>query len=193
MTRVTAAVNHKKQDQTHLQSMRPENTNANVHLLPLTPVDAPDVADLHLQIWQQAYAPIFGAERLQQLPAAEFRKVWQERLQAGDYQCLGIYAQEQLAGFCGWGDYSSSTAEIYHFYLHPDYWGQGVAEQAMGQLINRIKAAGYPEVLLWVLKANIRAQRFYQKWGFVPTGAEQQRTRYGLLLHEVQFRKTITA
>lgn len=171
--------------------MQPQESGPTARLIPLSPQDAQAVADLHLQIWQQAYAPIFGAERLQQLPAAEFHKVWQERLQVGDYQCLGIYKENQLAGFCGWGACSDTIAEIYHFYLHPAYWGQGIAEQAMEQLLRTISHQAYPEVLLWVLKDNLRAQRFYQKWGFSPTGAEQQRTRYGLLLHEIQLKRTL--
>ncbi|MBW3546362.1 MAG: GNAT family N-acetyltransferase [Bacteroidetes bacterium] len=159
----------------------------------LKPADALEVADLHLQIWQQAYAPIFGAERLQQLPAAEFRNVWQERLEEGGYQCLGVFREKQLAGFCGWGEYSNTEAEIYHFYLHPDYWGLGIAEKIMDHLLIVISSAGYSEVVLWTLKENGRAQRFYQKWGFATTGKMQQRSRYGLLLQEIQMKRSATS
>lgn len=170
--------------------MRAKNTNANTHISLLGPADAPEVADLHLQIWQQAYAPIFGADKLQQLPAAVFRNVWQERLKEGGYQCLGVFREKQLAGFCGWGEHSNAEAEIYHFYLHPECWGLGIAEKTMDHLLTVISSAGYSEVVLWTLKENGRARRFYQKWDFTPTGAAQQRSRYGLLLQEIQMKRS---
>ncbi len=164
--------------------------NLSLQIKTLTPEYADVVADLHLQIWHQAYVPIFGAARLQQLSAQEFRQIWQKRLLEAKYECMGIFRQEQLIGFCGWGQYSSVTAEIYHFYLHADFWGLGIAEQIMEHLLKTIDTAGYAQVVLWVLKENRRAQRFYARWGFTPTGRAQERYRYTLKLEEIQLIKS---
>ena len=51
-----------------------------------------------------------------------------------------------------------------------EYYGKGVAQQLMKAALERLK--NYPKIVLWVLKENGRAIRFYRKCGFVPDGKE---------------------
>ena len=41
----------------------------------------------------------------------------------------------------------------------------------MDRVLARVKIAGYTCITLWVLEANARARRFYQRAGFIPDGA----------------------
>ena len=50
-----------------------------------------------------------------------------------------------------------------------------------------MKAAVYREVLLWVFEQNLRARRFYEKFGFVLSGQQQN----NLGANEIQYRKTL--
>ena len=162
-----------------------------ISVKPLGPEQAQQVSDLHLHIWRQAYAPIFGKERLQDLPREESRKTWQERMHLERYKGIGLWQQERLIGFAGWGVEAPAIAEIYHFYLHPDYWGGETAGSFMQYLLQLIRQQNHPEVVLWVLKENKRAQRFYRKQGFEPAQQEKQRTKWGLILQEVKFRRQL--
>lgn len=153
----------------------------------LTLADAVAVSDLHLLIWPQAYASIFGEERLQQLPREESRQTWHVRLQNPGYKGVGLWQEQRLMGFAGWGEVGPASAEIYHFYLHPELWGGGAASWFMHYLLQQLREKPFQKVVLWVLRYNVRAQRFYQKHGFTPTHREQQRYKWGLTLDEVQF------
>lgn len=169
----------------------PGLSEAPLSIKPLTPADAQAVSTLHLYIWKQAYAPIFGADRLQHLPQEESRATWLERMHASGYNGLGLWQQERFVGFAGWGEIAPTTAEIFHFYLHPDLWGGGTASWFMQHLLQLLQHKGYLQVVLWVLKGNERAQRFYQKQGFVPAHLEKQRHKWALTLEEVQFSNSL--
>lgn len=68
-------------------------------------------------------------------------------------------------------DDGAGRGEVYSFYVAPKYWGRGTAAPLMYRTL--VALARYPDVRLWVLKDNPRAQRFYVKCGFEPDGAEQ--------------------
>jgi len=61
---------------------------------------------------------------------------------------------------------------VYAFYLHPDAWGSGAAEPLMMACTEFLRAAGFHEAVLWVLRDNPRAHRFYEKTGWSLTGRE---------------------
>jgi RimJ/RimL family protein N-acetyltransferase len=164
-------------------------------IAPLTDRHYTQVAALHLLGWQQAYAPIYGSEALQHLSLPAFEQLWQERLQLSGRYYLGLWQAGELLGFAGYGPLAQGKAvgEIFHFYFHPHSWGRGVASPFMQQLLATMQEEGYQQLVLWVLEANERARRFYTKWGFAPNGLRQERSRYGLLLEEVQLERTLPA
>lgn len=162
-------------------------------ILPLGLTHASPVAELHLQSWQQAYAPIFGAEQVAKLSLPQFEQLWQERLSTADKHYLGLWQEKELLGFSGWGpEQPPGVAEIYHFYLHPRTWGKGVVAPFMQGVLQELQARGYRQVRLWTLAENHRAKKFYANWGFIPTGQRQERTRWGFLLEEVQLLKSFS-
>jgi len=78
-----------------------------------------------------------------------------------------------VIGFVGYGNRgedSPNVGEIFALYILSDYYGTGVGLKLMQAGLKELSS--YPEVHLWVLKGNKRAIRFYEKYGFVPTGKE---------------------
>lgn len=67
---------------------------------------------------------------------------------------------------------SSARGEVYAFYLHPDAWGSGVAAALMAHCQEHLRSVGYVEAVLWVLRDNPRARRFYENAGWSVTGRE---------------------
>jgi GNAT superfamily N-acetyltransferase len=61
---------------------------------------------------------------------------------------------------------------VYAFYLHPDAWGSGAAAALMARCHEYLTDTGYTEAVLWVLRDNPRARRFYENVGWSPTGRE---------------------
>jgi GNAT superfamily N-acetyltransferase len=48
-------------------------------------------------------------------------------------------------------------------YVIPDRWGTGVADDLHERALDEVRALGSPGCHLWVLEANTRARRFYER------------------------------
>jgi ribosomal protein S18 acetylase RimI-like enzyme len=64
------------------------------------------------------------------------------------------------------------AAELYSLYVVPDWWPAGTGRALMGQVLTAVRAEGYTRIILWVLRDNRRARRFYERAGFRRKGAE---------------------
>ncbi|NUK37491.1 GNAT family N-acetyltransferase, partial [Streptomyces lunaelactis] len=62
----------------------------------------------------------------------------------------------------------------------------------MTELTGRAVADGFAGMLLWVLKENDRARRFYEKAGFAPDGAEEPFEVDGVAVPEVRYARALT-
>ena len=59
---------------------------------------------------------------------------------------------------------------MYALYVTPDWWSTGTGRSLMSRAVAALTDAAYERAVLWVLEANARARRFYEK-GWVPDGA----------------------
>lgn len=82
----------------------------------------------------------------------------------------------------------TGTGELMMINVEPGQWGAGLARELLDKAVAGLRQHGYPEAILWVLDANGRAQRFYEKAGWVKDGAERWDDRAGSLLHELGYR-----
>ncbi len=64
----------------------------------------------------------------------------------------------------------TDKAELICIHSLPENWHKGYGSMMIDHVLKDIKAAGYSEVVLWVLKDNVRARAFYEAKGFVLTG-----------------------
>jgi RimJ/RimL family protein N-acetyltransferase len=60
----------------------------------------------------------------------------------------------------------------------------------MDRVIARTSAAGYRDIVLWVLEENARARRFYERAGYSADGATNVLDRLGGVL-EVRYRRAL--
>jgi ribosomal protein S18 acetylase RimI-like enzyme len=67
----------------------------------------------------------------------------------------------------GW---SETRGEVFGFYVHPHAWGSGAATVLMHACTAYLRADGFAEAVLWVLRDNPRARGFYEKAGWRPSG-----------------------
>lgn len=59
------------------------------------------------------------------------------------------------------------TIEITDFYVEPFFVGQGIGTLLVEYLISQVREKGFQKILLWVIKDNVRARKFYEKNGFI--------------------------
>ena len=62
------------------------------------------------------------------------------------------------------------VAELYALYVRPAWWSTGTGRALMERVLARTSGAGYRSIMLWVLRDNRRARRFYERAGFAPDG-----------------------
>jgi GNAT superfamily N-acetyltransferase len=61
-------------------------------------------------------------------------------------------------------------AELVRFYMDRRAIGTGAAHELMRDTLDLARKLGYTQIHLGVWEKNFRAQRFYEKWGFVKSG-----------------------
>ncbi|OBH83795.1 acetyltransferase [Mycobacterium scrofulaceum] len=140
------------------------------------PADAHEVARLHVRAWRSAYRGLIAPDYLDSLtPEAvadryTFGRVglrMPSTLVAVDGPAIRGFA---TAGLCRDGELPN-VGELMALYVDPAHVGAGVGALLLTAARARLRAVGVTEAALWVLDANTRARRFYERDGWRPDGA----------------------
>lgn len=93
---------------------------------------------------------------------------------AHEYDCIGFYDGTEMIGLCGlWYQtrhYSGKSCELDHFFIKPEYQGQGLGAQFMHWIAEKLKAEGYEALELNAYKENVASHRLYAREGFEHLG-----------------------
>lgn len=154
------------------------------------PDDAEALAAAHIEGWRVGYrglmpdefldAPEFAAQRLDRW------RMWTWRDWAPGSELFVGVDNGRAVGFGHVGAartqpqcdqaspsgtaFSTTTGEVYAFYVHPDAWGSGAAAAIMQRCRQFLQEHGFVDAVLWVLRDNPRARAFYEKTGWTGTG-----------------------
>ena len=142
-----------------------------MHLQKVTKADDFNaIGEIYAQSWKLAYRGIVPQGYLDGLAGSQWAGVLGDSkydayviLEDGKYIGTSSICAARDEKMVGWG-------EIISIYLLPEYFGKGYAQPLLQRAMNALKEKGYANIYLWVLKENIRAQRFYEKHGFHQNG-----------------------
>lgn len=139
------------------------------------PSDADAVADLHVRAWQVAYRGVIPDSVLDHPDHERARhEVWRHRLEHGPpptgdtlNRIFVGEMRERVVGFghAGREESDLERGEIYGLYVHPDAWGTGAADALMAACLAELRTR-FASAVLWVLRDNPRARRFYERTGW---------------------------
>ena len=59
------------------------------------------------------------------------------------------------------------TMEITDFYVEPFFVGQGIGRLLIEHMLRQVRKEGFQKIILWVIKDNVKARKFYEINGFV--------------------------
>ena len=143
--------------------------------------EASDYAICHIKCWQAAYKGIIPDENLSNMLTNMEQIVEKTRQNicksSGDEFSI-ITLDGKIIGKLGYGhcrdEDKINAGEIYAIYLLPEYWDKGYGRQMMEYILSNLKNMGFHEVVIWVLKENIRARIFYEKFGFQFDGSTKE-------------------
>ncbi|GAA0851014.1 GNAT family N-acetyltransferase [Streptosporangium amethystogenes subsp. fukuiense] len=82
----------------------------------------------------------------------------------------------RIVGFVNLGrcrDEHIGGGEVFAIYVLPEAQSDGLGHALMTAAAERLRADGHQEIGLWVAADNTRARRFYERFGFVPSGRVQ--------------------
>ncbi|MBI4730984.1 MAG: GNAT family N-acetyltransferase [Chloroflexi bacterium] len=136
-----------------------------------TPTDAAGIARVHVDSWRTTYRGIVADEFLQGLSMERRERMWRETLATPDSQSSVYVAEEagQIVGFVNCMAERESdphyTGEVGGIYLLEQAQGQGTGRRLMQTAAGELLRGGHSSMLLWVLKDNLPARKFYEVLG----------------------------
>jgi RimJ/RimL family protein N-acetyltransferase len=148
---------------------------ATLRIRKATPADARSVAEVHVGSWRHAYRGMLPDEYLDRLSVDDREAMWREAFGEATSGAFVAEAGDRIVGFASFGpsrdqDASARTGEIPAIYVEPSVLGAGVGRELMGAATAALSEIGYRRATLWVLEANERARRFYEKAGWTWDG-----------------------
>lgn len=144
-----------------------------VELRPATVRDCAAGAAMHLACWREAYAPLVDPALLEAhlADADRWTAAWRNRIVLGPPRLLAV-AGDEVVGFASAGPARHADppveTELYALYVRAAWHGTGIGQALLDRIL-----ADRP-AYLWVLEDNRRAQAFYTRNGFAPTGRRQK-------------------
>jgi ribosomal protein S18 acetylase RimI-like enzyme len=184
-----------------------------IRIRPASAADGLAIARIRAESWRMAYADVLPDSTLAEMttPAAIAREGEWRSANSMD----GVLIAEEpddseadstgLTGFAAFGpergedddSYQPHSdppehgrAELYAIYVVPRRWSTGAGRSLMEGVLALAATAGYTDISLWVMEANERARRFYERAGFRLTGESVVLGRLGGVT-EIRYRRLV--
>lgn len=140
------------------------------------PDDAHAIATLHTASWKTHYRGILPDPVLDALTVEESEARHTRNLEAPGSPEIRAWVLEQEGDVIGWAatgpprddDLDAESHELYAIYLRPSCVGRGHGRALIQHCLADVASRGCGEMVMWVLRGNERAQRFYAAAGFAP-------------------------
>ncbi|NEC89852.1 GNAT family N-acetyltransferase [Streptomyces sp. SID12501] len=156
--------------------------------------DCDRVPGIRIRSWQHAYKGLMPQPYLDALSVtedAERRRTFFVRAGSEVVDLVAERAGEVIGWACHGpyrdGEIRTDDAELYAIYVDTGQFGAGVGQALLREAVRRCADAKHPRMLLWVLKGNGRARRFYERAGFAADGAEEPFDVDGVAVPEVRY------
>lgn len=138
--------------------------------------DADGLSAAHIDGWRVGYRHLLPDEFLDAPEFAQVRidgwRAWTWATWAPGSELFAAVLDAEVVGFGHVGPRHTEpdVGEVFGFYLHSRAWGTGTADALMLRCQQQLRDSEFEQAVLWVLRDNPRAQRFYERNGWRPTG-----------------------
>ena len=128
---------------------------------------------MHVRSWQEAYRGLLPDSYLERLSVDERaeRRLTSIAEAAPRSGVLVAEADGLIVGFASFcpsrdDDAAEDVGEVPAIYLDPEVVGRGIGRRLFEAVTEELRRAGFGRATLWVLEANERARRFYERAGW---------------------------
>ncbi|MEV2237123.1 GNAT family N-acetyltransferase [Micromonospora sp. NPDC049891] len=152
-----------------------------VTLRPAESADLMPVGALHQRSRVAAYSSFLPPEALAHPTPEAMGEYWVQRWtwERADHLLTVAERDGTLAGFSYLGpddEGDPATGLLNAIHLEPTERGRGVGRALMVDALAGMRARGWRRAVLWVLRDNTHARRFYERGGWHPTGQKRDDT-----------------
>jgi GNAT superfamily N-acetyltransferase len=159
--------------------------------------DTEAIGRVHVRAWQATYYEVMPATFLAAMDPAARAEQWRAAIERG----LPLHAQLVAAvddvpvGFSAFGPARGDErrGEVYAINVDPDWVERGVGQPLFAAAVAALTDFGFTELVLWVVRENARARRFYERNGWVADGEEQRAEFGGATVVELRYRFAVAA
>lgn len=144
----------------------------------VSPSDGPRIAEIHCYGWRFAYKEILEEHYL--YTQISVPKRLQNFLDSKEYNHPHFYVYEEggiIRGFIKSGkcrdNDKKNSFEIWGIYVEPLMQRKGIGRKLLEHCEKSAAELGFTENVLWVLKENYQARKFYENHGYVPDRTEK--------------------
>ncbi len=134
--------------------------------------DAGPIAKVHIDSWRTSYADLVPAAFLAGMSYQDREAAWVDTLVTRNPQTCNFVVETnegEILGFAGGGPEREGDqiypGELYYVYLLQQYQRRGLGQLLVAAVAQRLLADEFNSMLLWVLKDNHPARRFYESLG----------------------------
>lgn len=138
--------------------------------------DAPGIAAAHVRSWFDAYSDLLPPEEFEARPLELRTQEWRDRIGDSDFGVSAAFAGDEVVGFVAVKSAqpedaaSGASGELAYLYLVQEAWGQGLGRKLLEIGLDCLDRRAFTHAVLWVLRDNERARRFYEANGWRADG-----------------------
>jgi RimJ/RimL family protein N-acetyltransferase len=191
--------NHQQSDPERRVDQRESvGNNPRVLVREATSDDAEAIAEVSVESWRAAYDGLMPAQFLNGLSISVEAAGWDRRLTGPDprgRQTSVAIDGGRVVGFVTSGPDPDdpNVGLVFLMYALPAAWGSGAGDALMAAALRSLQDNGFQEAVLWVLEANLRARRFYERSGWTREGSHRYDDYGGAQLPALRYRLQVAA
>lgn len=136
---------------------------------PALPVDAAEIARVHVDSWRTSYRGLLADDFLESLSEAGYTERWRRVIGDGTSCVFVVEEPEGIVGFASGGreraGESGFEGELYAIYIVAGSQRLGHGRELVRAMAAALREMGLSDLIVWVLRDNVPAREFYERLG----------------------------
>jgi len=136
---------------------------------PATLADAEAIARVHVATWRSAYRELLPSGFLASLSEANHAERWTRFMGEGSNRVFVAEEPEGVVGFASGGRERAGengyAGELYAIYVLDAAERRGHGRELVRAMAGALREMNLPDMIVWVLRDNAKARRFYERLG----------------------------
>jgi ribosomal protein S18 acetylase RimI-like enzyme len=138
---------------------------------PAHPDDAAAIAHVHVASWRTTYRDLLPAEFLASLTESGYTERWRRVIGEGSSRVYVAEEAGEVVGFASCGRERAGetgfAGELYAIYILDSAQRRGHGRELVRAAVGGLREMGLKDMIIWVLRENRPARRFYERLGGV--------------------------